>query len=347
MPRVPQWVQWLGRIVLVVVAILVIWRLWGVVVTILLALLIMAALRPMVLFLGRHHVPHLLAIFLCYAALAGVGAGLVAYIIPAGAEQAQQFSSEVQAFAHGVSSFRVWWDQARTSLPFLPRFESLPGALSASTSVIAGGVMGVVKHALSWFVQFISVLLLSFFFLLEGDKILAEVLRLFPHRIRHDAPPLLHHMADDVGLYALGQFVEMCIVGVLDGVGMFLLGVHFPVLLGVLAGLSDVIPYFGPIIAVVPAVLIALSQSFWLALYATGVYVGVHSLEANFLNPYVVGRFVGLRPVWVVVAVLIGEAVMGIPGMALAVPAATVVRIVIRDLYLPWLRRTTGTRSGA
>ena len=336
----PQWVRWLVRLALIVLAGLIVWQLAGVVITILLGLLIAAALRPIVNFLERHRVPRLAGIFVCYLFLAAILAGLVAYIIPIGIKQAAEMSRQFSTVVREFTALESQWESWRRVLPILPPAKALPAMLGPSTGKLATGFVGAAGKAFTLFVRTISAFLLSFFFLYQGGAILTEVLRLFPVSVRHQAPPMVDRMGDQVGLYALGQFVEMLIVGILDGLGMALLGVHFPVLLGVLAAISDVIPYFGPIIAAVPAVLVGTSQSPWLGLYALGVYALVHVLEANLLNPYVVGRFVGLRPVWVVVAVLIGDAVLGIPGMALAIPAATVIRIAIREVYLPWLQGT-------
>ncbi|MBU6428889.1 MAG: AI-2E family transporter [Cyanobacteria bacterium REEB65] len=337
----PKWVRWVVVLALAVLALLILWRLLGVVITVLVALLITCALRPIVSELERRHVPRLAGIALCYLVLAGLLAGLIWFIIPIGISQAHQLRQEIMAFSRSYGSLQRRYESWRQLLPVLPPASQLAAIFKSSTMRMAVRMAGAASGALTLFVRVMSVLLLSFFFLFEGERILDDVLALLGPRAHREVPPRIERIGNGVGRYALGQFVEMCIVGALDGLGMFLLGVHFPVLLGVLAGISDVIPYFGPIIAAVPAALIGLSQSLWLASYAVLVYAAVHALEANILNPYVVGRFVGLRPVWVVVAVLIGESLMGIVGMVLAVPAATVIHLLLREVYLPWLQRKT------
>ena len=153
---------------------------------------------------------------------------------------------------------------------------------------------------------------------------------------------MLRRINDQVGHWVLGQLVEMTFVGVMVGIGFAILGVPYPALMGALAFALDIVPYVGPIAAAIPGVLLALTHSWQLALWALGLYIIVQQVEAYILNPVIVGRFIGMRPVYILLSILVGTSLMGILGMLLAIPAAVILHILLVELYLPWRERHPG-----
>jgi len=120
----------------------------------------------------------------------------------------------------------------------------------------------------------------------------------------------------------------------LIGLGVEFVGMDYALLIGIIGGVADLIPYFGPIIGAVPALLLALTKSPWMAFKVAIVILVVQQIEGNLISPKLMGDSVKLHPLWVVFALLAGGEVAGFWGMLLAVPLAAVIKVVIRHIYL-------------
>lgn len=133
-----------------------------------------------------------------------------------------------------------------------------------------------------------------------------------------------------VSKFIRGQLLDGLIVGILSSLGLWLIGLDFPVLIGMTAGIANIIPYFGPIIGSVPAVIVGLlSDSPIKALFAVLVLLLVQQLDGTIIAPKVVGESVGLHPVFVILSIVIGGAYFGLLGMLLAVPVAGIIKLFV------------------
>jgi predicted PurR-regulated permease PerM len=120
-------------------------------------------------------------------------------------------------------------------------------------------------------------------------------------------------------------------VGTLTTLGLWLAGVPYALLLGVVAGLLDVVPFVGPLLAAGPGVLLAFGQSWQTGAWAIAVYFTVQQVEGYGLYPWLMGQAVSLHPVWVLLALLLGGELFGVPGLALAVPAAVTLHVLLQE----------------
>jgi predicted PurR-regulated permease PerM len=140
----------------------------------------------------------------------------------------------------------------------------------------------------------------------------------------------LHDVDNVVSKFIRGQLLDGLIVGILSSLGLWLIGLDFPVLIGMTAGIANIIPYFGPVIGSVPAVIVGLlSGSPIKALFAVLVLLLVQQLDGAIIAPKVVGESVGLHPVFVILSIIIGGAYFGLIGMLLAVPTAGIIKLLI------------------
>lgn len=142
----------------------------------------------------------------------------------------------------------------------------------------------------------------------------------------------ISHFFSDVNMvmssFIRGQLLDAIIVGILSSVGLALIGLDFPVLIGMTAGISNIIPYFGPIIGSVPAVIIGiLSGSPLKAFFAVLVLLAVQQLDGAIIAPKVIGESVGLHPVFVILSIIVGGAYFGLLGLLLAVPTAGIIKL--------------------
>lgn len=134
-------------------------------------------------------------------------------------------------------------------------------------------------------------------------------------------------------LYIRCQVLDTLIVGLLIGFGLSILGFEAAFFLGMLAGVFNLIPYFGPVLGAVPALLYALAQSPWKALYVIILFLLVNQLEVMILAPRIMGVTLGLHPLVVIFLILVGGSLFGLPGMIFAVPLGTIILILIQSIY--------------
>ena len=134
-------------------------------------------------------------------------------------------------------------------------------------------------------------------------------------------------------IYIRRQMLITLIVGALIGIGLNLLGFETAFLLGLMAGVLNLIPYFGPVLGAVPAVLLALLQSPWKALYVVFLFLIVNQLEVLLLVPRILGNSLQIHPITVVYLILVGNKVGGLIGMVFAVPLGAIILILLKSIY--------------
>ena len=200
----------------------------------------------------------------------------------------------------------------------------------------AKSALGVANGIFDFFVSII----VSIYILLERDSILAFMKKITKVLVKPKTSKLMEKyfsMMNEVFFKFLSsQLLDAGVVGVLTSTAMVLLGVKYAVLLGMLIGLSNLIPYFGAILGVGFTILITLitggvSQAFWVAV----VVIILQQIDANIINPKIVGNSLQISPLLVIFAVTIGGAYFGMLGMFLAVPVFTVLKILVED-YLEY-----------
>jgi predicted PurR-regulated permease PerM len=148
---------------------------------------------------------------------------------------------------------------------------------------------------------------------------------------------LLGNQVDNVLIEFLkGHLMIAALVGLASGLASLLLGVKFPLLIGIIVGICDLIPYFGPILGAIPAVALALSQSLRLGVYMTIAIVVIQQIESNLVTPRIMSDRLGLHPLLIVFALLCGGNLFGIWGMLFAVPLVAVMKVVLQRAFL-WL----------
>ena len=186
-------------------------------------------------------------------------------------------------------------------------------------SAIAGNAMNAGLSAM-----------LGVYFLLDWDNLLIKTELIIPSRARG----LVLHMADEVGrglrTYIRGQVTISVIVGTLTAIGLSLIGVKSALALGTIVGILNLVPYFGPILGGVPAVLTALSQDLIRALMTVAVLFVVQQIDGMLISPRVMSGVTGLSPAVVLIALSVGGSGWGIMGMLLALPVVLTIRICFR-----------------
>lgn len=325
----------------VVAGVWLLFELTNVLMIVLISLILATGLRPLVEWLYSLHVPRPLAVLLIYLAFIAVLVGLGFLIAPTLAEGVGAIVSGAPALAATLQADLQALEAQNSFLaPVLsPLTKQLPG-LASQFGAIAGQVLGVAAFALtaaSGLLNVVLVLLLTFYLVTDGPRIQNYVLSFVPLGQRERARRVTSAMGQRMGGWLLGQAVVSTVVGVVTYLVLIFLGVPGALILAVVAAIAVIVPIIGPFLALVPAVLVALTQSPLLALITFIILFVFQQIEMNILGPLIFNRTVKIHPVAVLLALLIGGALMGGAGALIAVPVAAAISVALDE----W--RYTGT----
>lgn len=208
--------------------------------------------------------------------------------------------------------------------------------LMEGQSFLIGWLEGFLENLPGLFAS-IGLLILSpitaIYFLKDWRKMIDGVIKLVPGRKRGEWSKLLQEIDYIIQRYIQGNLIDALIVGLLIGIGIKLIGMEYALLIGVICGITNLIPYFGPVLGTVPSVLLALSKSPVMALKVVIVIFIIQQIDSNIINPRLMSNKVGLHPLWVIFALLAGGELGGLLGMLVAIPLAAILRIIFRDIY--------------
>lgn len=196
-----------------------------------------------------------------------------------------------------------------------------------SLQKVADAIIGIFSSILS----IILGPILGFYFLKDLDKIKQNVILYIPASYRRIVVKWFERFGSTLGRYLRSQLIVGLIIGVLTTISMIILGVDFAFLIGVVAGITNIIPYFGPLIGTMPAVAIAILRYPYKIPWIIVLMLIIHQLESGIISPHIVGEHVGLHPITVIFSLLIGGTFFGLVGLILAVPVAALIKLTIQN----------------
>jgi predicted PurR-regulated permease PerM len=301
----------------------VVGRVLHIVVVVLLALVLAYALEPP-LSMAQRFLPRVLAALLIYGLALGLIAAGIMLIAPALIQQSEQLAEKLPGYLDQLSGY-----QPLAGV-------DISGSLRTIAQSTVRSAVDIVEAVAGGLVDAALVLVLGFWFMVDGRRMAEIATQIFPPNQRDKARFVQDTVSQVLGAYIRGQLIMAAIIGLSAGVGSWLLGVRYPVLIGILAFLFELIPMVGPILASLPAVIISLTQPFPLVLYVIAFFVVMQVIENNVLAPRITGGAVGLHPVAALLAIVIGADLGGVVGALFAVPFAGVASVLIAAIYKGW-----------
>jgi predicted PurR-regulated permease PerM len=200
-----------------------------------------------------------------------------------------------------------------------------------SPATALGGIMSAVTGAIGVIAGIITVLILPFYLLVEAEDLQKTLLRVVAPQRRRTVARITRDVTLKVGAWLGGQLVLAAVIGTTAAVGLWILGVPYYGVLGVLAAMGEMVPVIGPFIAAIPAILMGFTVSGKTALFVAIYFAVQQAIENNVLVPRVMSRQVGVSAATVLVAILIGSTLLGVVGALLAVPSAAIVQIFFQE----------------
>ena len=322
----------------VTAVILTLWFLYvirSVVVLFFIAIIVMAAIEPAVDWIqGRKNIsrmPRSVAVSLVYLFFLLILGTAVSFLIPAIGYQFAQFSQELpeygEKFLNTFSLIRTYGESQGVIIDTQKLLSSIGSNLTNSTVGIFSTTVGVFSGVFS----FIVIMVMAFYMSVKEDGMHKFLKSITPKGYKQYIVSLADKIKNKIGKWMLGQIFLMIVIFALNWIVLYSLGIPYALILAIVGGLLEIIPYLGPIIATFLAVTIGFLVSPVKGLIVLVFYVLIQQAENNIIVPQIMKRAVGLNPLAVILALLIGAKVAGILGAILAIPAATVIGVFVED----------------
>lgn len=319
------------RAVVVGAAAWAIWQLSTLVLLLLSAIVIASAVEPGVEFFTKRKFPRSLAVVLTYASILAVLISLVWFFIPPMLAESIALLAVVPHYMSQVSSL--------SSIPFLQNATVGPSladsvlALQGAFSNTGAGVLQFVSSIFGGVFYFILTIVISIYFSFQETGV-DDFLRITtPEKHREYVLDLWKRSQKKIGLWMQGQLLLSLIITILLFLGLSLLGVQYALLLAIFAGVMELIPVFGSVIAAVPGIAVVLiTGDLTLVGVVAGLYLIVNQFQAHLIYPLVVKKIVGVAPILVIIALIAGGQLAGFLGVLLSVPIAAAIQEFVNDL---------------
>ncbi len=310
------------------------WFLRDIVLILVTAVVIASAMEPAVGFLTKHRVNRILAVILTYLFVIGVFLGVLLVFIPPFLGDAANFLSRLP---ETLSSFNIS-DATHGLLPWGNVGDQISSAeilrnISATLSDTTGGVFTTLSAFFGGLTSFVLIVVFSFYFSMQETGVDDFLRVVTPTQHQAYVLHLWKRSQEKIGKWMQGQLVLGLIVGILLYLGLTILGIPNALLLAVIAGLFELIPVFGQIMAAIPALAIAFADGGVTAFVLVGgLYLVVQQFEAHLIYPVVVKKVVGVPPLLVILALIVGAKLAGFLGILLSVPIAAAIQEFVADV---------------
>ncbi|GIN38601.1 MULTISPECIES: AI-2E family transporter [Heyndrickxia] len=288
-------------------------------------------LHPLVEKLHRTGLHRGIAIIIIYVIFFG-GIGYSIYLgIPILIEQIKDLSDHIPEFAN---HYRNWVENLHDSTSRWPdgMKEQIEGRIDKFEIWLSGFLSNAI-NSLMKLINFIFILaiipFLSFYLLKDIDSVKRATWYFTPKKWRKAGTKFLKDVDESIGGYIRGQLLVCLLVGIISTIAFWIMGIKYPILLGIIVGITDIIPYFGPIIGAVPAGIIAATISVKYLVYVLIIIAVLQFIEGNILSPLIVGKSLHMHPLFIILALTMGGEIGGVIGLILAVPVLAIFKVAI------------------
>lgn len=326
------------RAVLVLVAVGVLWLIRDILLLVFTALLLAGVMYPVVRWAATYRIPKGLTVAAFYLVLFGLAALAFVLLIPALLDQFNLLMASSDAYTRWFADIFNWLRDLSTHYGLNANLKSGLNDLPGQIQDAFGGVLNLLTGVFGGIAGSIIILVLAAYMITQERAARNLFKNIVPNEYQEFAAQLVWQVIDRLGGWLRGQIFLGLVIGLLYFIGYSAIGMPYALLLAVLGGLLEFIPYFGPILSAVPAVLLAFTLSPGRAIAALIIIVVIQELEGHFIVPKVMQKAAGLNPIASIIALLIGAKLFGVIGALFAIPVATAMSVVISE-YLRFRAR--------
>ncbi|RNA70083.1 AI-2E family transporter [Alteribacter keqinensis] len=298
-------------------------------------------LRPVVNLLHKQKVPKPLSILLIYLGAVGLMTGLVFLIGPTLQEQWNNLVDNAPGLFNEVRNMLIelqnneWVNQFQETENFSIEeiTENFTEYLSNAFEILTRNIASVIGVITSILILAIIIPFILFYMLKDGEKLPDQVLRYLPKKQRGEGHRILSDLDTALSSYIQGQIIVSFCVGVLMYISFLIIGIEYSLILALVAMVTNVIPFIGPWIGTIPAVIVAIIDSPWMVVKVLIAIVVVQQIESNVISPQVMGKKLAVHPLTIILLLLVAGQFAGLFGLLLAVPTYAVSKVVVSHTY--------------
>ncbi|MGF2941921.1 AI-2E family transporter [Enterococcus xiangfangensis] len=296
-------------------------------------------LNPLVNLLEKLGVKRLIAIALIFVLLIGMVVLIFLSVIPNLVEQLVSLAKNIPSF---VNNMQNWLQELADSATRFPIFKELDvdkyisnldvsagSIIQQSLTGMTNGLGSIIGKITTVVLLLVTVPFILFYMLKDGEKLVPNIERLFPEKQRGNIKGLLEQLNKTLSDYISGQAIECLFVGTFTFLGYLLIGVDYAFLFGVIAGLTNLIPYLGPYLGLAPALVYTFFDSPYKALLCILVVLIVQQVDGNVIYPNVIGKTLNIHPLTIILILLVAGKLSGVLGVFLGVPVYAILRTVV------------------
>jgi predicted PurR-regulated permease PerM len=314
------------KVVLTVLILGFLWVIRDIITTLLLAVVLASAMEPMVQYFSAKKIPRTVSVLTVYILFLGLIGVVIWLLVP-------PLISQFKTLEANLPQLTVELNSRFPNLSGLFGGANLPDTLKQLASSIGGeSALSRTVGVFDGLFTFITVLVVSLYLVAEQKGMRQFIHDVVPSHHQDFTINLIDKIQKKMGQWVLGQLILSLSIFAVTFIGLSLLHVKYALFLAMLAGLLEIVPYIGPILSAVPAVFFALIQSPTLAAAVVVLYILVQKAEGYILVPKIMQKTVGVSPLVVLIAILVGFKLGGILGLLLAVPLAGAITVVIEEL---------------
>jgi len=297
------------------------------------ALIFAAALHPWVDYLSTKKIPRALSVVFLFIVFIAFISLIIVLLVPAISAQVDQLAQNLPVYSEHLSAF----------INQLPTFDNADGEISTfNESVVlirdalqqsAGSVFDTMFRVFGGLVEFFAMLVIIFYLLVEKNALRRATNVMIPDNYQEYFIDVVQKIQKKISAWFKGQFVLSLLIGLLVYTALLILGVEYALILALVAFIGEFVPYLGPLLASIPALLVAFVDSPLKALFVLIIFIIIQQAENHILVPKIMQRALGLNPIISIVALLIGAKLAGLVGLVLAIPVATALGVLAKEVY--------------
>ncbi|QGH33321.1 AI-2E family transporter [Gracilibacillus salitolerans] len=304
-------------------------------------------LNPVVDILERLRIKRIWGIIILILGISGALTGIILLTAPAIEAQVKDLVEKFPSYLSQLGNSMTTWIQNSFLGPYydegynwlMERLGELPEIIGNYITTGFQGVQNIASTITNTVVSIITFPFILFFLLKDGKKFKQFTVKVFPPRFRDDIKQILSNMDTQVGSYIQGQIIVASVIGILLFIGYLIIGLDYAFTLAIVAAVTSVVPYLGPTIAIIPAIIIAIVSSPFMLLKLAIVWIAVQFLEGNFVSPNVMGRTMKVHPLTIILVLLIAGNLFGILGIILGIPGYAIVKVIGGYLFYKFKKR--------
>jgi len=298
-------------------------QLTGIIIMLVLSFILLSALLKPVQWLTSKNIPRIISILLIYIIIIFLIGVVVGIIMPPLISQTTEFVNKLPQIISSTDSYIIFH-----RIPV----ENLSTIMAKQINQFSGDLVAITSKIVSSVVLIVTMFVLTFYLLLDWKNLIKVISSPFSGAEEKRIINIISKVEDGLGQWVRGQLLLSLVVGTLTYIGLTIIGIPYALPLALIAGIFEILPIVGPIIAAVPAILVGLTISPIMAVAAAATFLIVQQLENHLIVPVVMSRVVGVRPPIIIISLLIGAQLAGITGAFLAIPIIVVIKILTKEL---------------